>query len=299
MNKAPGLAILPGPLLAERTTLELGGRALAELRADSLEGLEAAPGAAASLGGRLVALGEGSNILADDGDLPLVLLTQQGGRTPLVVNEGKDTALVLVDASTRLPVLLGRLAAWGLSGLEGLAGIPGSVGGALAMNAGSYGSLLSDALEVLVAVSASQGIMTLDRDDLELGYRHMSITGHTGFFCIDNAELRLRKSSPEAVRARMREIMTKKRATQPVTAKSAGCVFKNPSPEQSAGKLLDEAGCKGFSLGGMAFSTLHANFLVNLGGGTTAQALELIDKGREAVRAMHGVTLELEVVRWP
>ena len=97
------------------------------------------------------------------------------------------------------------------------------------------------------------------------------------------------------VQAGMKDVYSKKRATQPVTARSAGCVFKNP-PDKSAGLLLDQAGMKGVTLGGMGFSDIHANFLVNHGGGTAVEALELLDQARAAVLKRFDVTLETEVI---
>jgi UDP-N-acetylmuramate dehydrogenase len=202
-----------------------------------------------------------------------------------------------------LPVLLGKLAASGLSGLEGLAGIPGSVGGAIAGNAGSFGHAMGDALESVTVYTPDGGRHTAAREQLEPGYRHMgfSATGRpspASWLMVVSAILRLKRTRPESIRAAMRGHMARKKSTQPVREKSAGCVFKNPDPALPAGKLLDEAGFRGKRLGGMLFSRLHANFLVNDGSGSADAAFDLIDMAREAVRERRGIALELEAKIW-
>ena len=298
---ATAWTLLHKPLLADRTTLGLGGHALAEIRVFAEQGLPELPGLLASLGGKPVAFGAGSNIVAADGELPLVLLSAAWSEGPEVAREEEGEVFVRVSGGQRLCVLLGKLAAAGFSGLEGLAGIPGSVGGAIAMNAGSFGHAMGDALESVTVYAPDGGRQTAGREELELGYRHMAFRGkgqNDSWFMITSAVARLKKSSPGSVRAAMREHMARKKNTQPVGEKSAGCVFKNPSPDMPAGKLLDEAGFRGKRLGGMMFSHLHANFLVNEGKGTAEAAFDLIDMAREAVRLRCGVVLEPEVKIW-
>lgn len=289
------LKVLPGPTLAERTTLRLGGPALAEVRIVSERGLDELPGRLEELGGRPMALGHGSNILAADGPLPVVLLRAPEGEAPETVFTSGDETVVRAGAGMGLPALLSWCARRGLSGLEGLAGIPGAMGGAVAMNAGSFGAEVGRVLERVLLYSPCCGLRWAGRDDVRLGYRFFAPRTVDVFFLVLAVELRLAKAEPEAVRAAMDAIWARKRASQPLAAASAGCVFKNPEGPAPAGKLLDDAGFKGRRLGGMAFSELHANFLVNLGGGTAAQAFELIQAAREAVAGRFGVDLELEV----
>jgi UDP-N-acetylmuramate dehydrogenase len=289
------LKVLPGPVLAQRTTLRLGGPALAEIHLGSERALDELPGRLEELGGRPLALGHGSNVLAADGPLPVVLLrVPEGDRPEAVFSSGEET-VVRVGAGMGLPVLLSWCARHGLSGLEGLAGIPGGVGGAVAMNAGSFGTDMSRVLERVLLYSPCCGLRWAGRDDVRMGYRFFAPRTADRFFLVLGVELRLTRAEPEAVRAALDVTWARKRASQPLAAASAGCVFKNPEGAAPAGRLLDEAGFKGRRLGGMAFSELHANFLVNLGGGTAAQAFELIQAAREAVAARSGVALELEV----
>jgi UDP-N-acetylmuramate dehydrogenase len=284
--------------MRDRTTLRLGGKTLAEvlLRAD--DDLDHLPQLLATEGGRFLALGAGSNLLCSDEVLPLVLCTVANQRAP-EMEPGENCVLVRAGAGLKFPVLLGWTSRNGLSGLENLTGIPGSVGGAVAMNAGSYGTSMTDVISRVRVWTPEKGLNWVDAADCCFGYRRFSLgedmCSPEGFFLVWDVELRLQPSVPDKVRAAMRYTMARKRASQPVNAWSAGCVFKNPA-EMSAGKLLDESGMRGKRLGGMAFSEMHANFLVNLGKGTASQALELLETGRTAVRDRFGIELETEVI---
>lgn len=282
--------------MSRRTTLRMGGRAVAEVRVADEAGLDRLDAALRCLGGRPMAFGRGSNVLARDGELDVTLVTVDVKRGPESVGAG---ATVRCGAGTPLPTLLGWTARRGLSGLEKLAGIPGRVGGAVAMNAGSFGQQVADTLHRVRLWTGDRGPFWMEREDVSMGYRSFSPRGVKGWFLVLEAEFNLTPADPEEMVAVMRETLARKRASQPVRDWSAGCVFKNPAPDAPAGKLLDEAGMRGFTLGGVAFSTIHANFLVNTGEGTATQALELIELAREKVRAHTGRELELEVKLWP
>lgn len=293
------LTVIEAPRLAERTSIRLGGPAVAEIRASCPAALEQAPAAAEKLGGRMAVLGGGSNIVAHDGELPLVLLTLDG-RTPVeTAGEAGGKILVRAGGGVPLPVLLARAAALGLSGLEGLSGIPGTVGGALAMNAGSFGVETGEKVHAATLFAPEFGLVERAGADFEFGYRSTGLRGHGGWFVAAEVVFALERSDKEAVRARMREVMAKKSASQPVTERTAGSTFANPAPGVAAGRLLDEAGFRGRKNGGMCFSEKHANFLVNDGTGTFAQAVELMEEAREAVLRRSGHRLELEVRLWP
>jgi len=292
------LVLLHAPRLSERTTLRLGGPALAEAVVRAEADLEQLGKMLPGLGGRPLALGAGSNLLAADGPLELVLVRPANVIEPRIEHRASGT-LVRVDAGFGLPRLLGLCQRVGLSGLESLTGIPGRVGGAVAMNAASSGCQTGALLRRVRLWTPEGGLVWLDAKDCAFGYRHFDAGLGTSFSLVWEAEFRLNADAPAAIRARMETTYAKKKAVQPVTAKSAGCVFKNPpsaSGVESAGRLLDQAGMRGRTLGGMAFSDLHANFLVNLGHGTATQALELLDLGKRAVRERFGVDLETEVV---
>lgn len=289
------LELIHNPLLCERTTLRLGGPALAEAVLRSEADLDQLGRELPGLGGTPLALGAGSNLLANDGPLGLVLVRPANAAAPRIVPQDDGAALVRAGAGFGLPRLLGLCQRLGLSGLENLTGIPGRVGGAVAMNAGSYGVETGAKLARVRLWTPAGGLIWRAAEECSLGYRHFDARLGAGLALIWEAEFRLTRDEPSAIRARMEGFYARKKASQPVTARSAGCVFKNPEGK-SAGLLLDQSGMRGQVLGGMAFSKVHANFMVNQGGGTSAQALELLDLGRRAVLACFGVELETEVV---
>lgn len=299
MTSSPAIGVVDAPSLAERTSIRIGGRAIAEVSVEGRHGLDQLPETLKRLGGEARAFGRGSNILAADADLPLVLVRMAGREDISVLGEEGDTVLVRVPGGMRLSTLLARAAALKLSGLEGLAGIPGSVGGAVAMNAGSFGVEIGGLLRKASVFSPDRGLVEVDAQDMALTYRHSAVQDATGLCLVHDVTLELRPGNGEAVREKMAACMLKKRQSQPLDAASAGSAFKNPAPDAAAGKLLEEAGFKGKKLGGMAFSPLHANFLLNEGGGTCEAALELLNLAREAVHRTSGQALELEIKVWP
>ena len=289
------LILLPGPLLCERTSLRLGGRALAEIKAEENKDLDGLPKLLEKLGVRPLVLGRGSNILARDGSLPVALLRPPKGVSPRVVSDREDVVRVRADAGVSLQRLLGRLRTWGLSGMEGLAGIPGSVGGAVAMNAGAFGSDTGQVLARVLVYGPKMGAAWIGKDDLSIGYRFFAPKRRDEYFMVLAAEFDLKKDTPDTVKNKMAQAYAKKKKTQPLRAASAGCVFKNPDTGPPAGKLLEDAGFRGRRLGHMAFSEVHANFLVNQGDGKSAEAFELIEQAREKVASLFGPKLQLEV----
>ncbi|WP_297849504.1 UDP-N-acetylmuramate dehydrogenase [uncultured Desulfovibrio sp.] len=285
---------IPRPSLAERTTLRLGGTAIAELILEDATDLEALPERLRALGGNPLILGAGSNILARDGDLPLVLVRPRFMQGPEIVGQRNGKILVRVGAGVPLPRLLRFCVSQGLGGLEGLVGIPGSVGGAVAMNAGSFGTETCDYIESIQIVNG-QTVRSITVEALQYGYRTLSIPEVEKGFMIVEVTLGLTASARDGISKCMRHNFFEKKSKQPVTAWSAGCVFKNPAPNMPAGKLLELAGYKGKKLGGMAFSSLHANFLINEGRGSANAALALLHEAREAVRQRFGLALQPEV----
>lgn len=287
---------LPRPVLAERTTIRLGGTALAEIVLESEEDSALLPGALRRLGGEPFVLGAGSNLLARDGDdLPLILVRPALEDGPEIVGETEGRILVRAGAGVPMPRLLRFCAESGLGGLEGLAGVPGSVGGAIAMNAGSFGTETCAALHAIRIWTEDGGIRDLPAGELEYGYRHMRPRDGDGRIVILAGTFALTGRARDVIKGNLRHNFFEKKSRQPVTARSAGCVFRNPPGGESAGRLLDAAGFRGRRRGDMAFSDMHANFLVNLGRGRADDALALLDLAREAVARRFGVDLELEV----
>jgi UDP-N-acetylmuramate dehydrogenase len=236
-------------------------------------------------------IGGGSNLLVVDGELPWVVL-QLAQPDPDVVIEGN---FAMVDASADLGRTVTMCAKHDLGGMEGLIGVPGTVGGALRMNAGAYGIQIGTYVrEVKVYRAAARSIEILKGDQISFEYRHTS-------FAPDDMMLAVKLELPSKA---FREILQgiricneKRRASQPLGQKSAGCIFKNP-PGASAGRMIDELGLKGLSVGDARVSDRHANFFVNAGKAGAADMLALIADVRERVHKAYGFELENEVVVW-
>lgn len=284
------------PSLSAITTLGLGGTCSLELTVSSRDDLAAMDDRIRELGLPVYVVGRGSNIFGLDGSHEAVLVRPAFTDGPTVL--GDETAdggvLVSCGAGISLPVLLAFLREKGLSGMEGLAGIPGTVGGAVAMNAGSFGTSTAESLDSVEIWSGGR-LVRLTPDACETGYRHFRPRGLAGSFLVVSAVFRLSRSTSQDVAAGMQHNFQMKKSRQPITARSAGCVFRNPACGVSAGALLERAGFRGRRKGSVALSEQHANFLVNLGGGTSAEALALLEEARTAVRAMAGVELDFEV----
>ncbi|MCH5276427.1 MAG: FAD-binding protein [Desulfovibrionaceae bacterium] len=306
------MRIAPSPSLAPLTTLRIGGSALAEIRLDAPADFDRLPDALARIGGEPRVLGGGSNLLIAEGELPLVLVRSLcgAGQEPVILGESADKAgqtrvIIRAGAGLRMPALLAWCAGHGLSGLEGLIGVPGRVGGAVAMNAGAYGDTVGGRLTGLTVFTPERGVRRLSSGEWSASYRHFALSAPCAWFAVLEAELSLTVSTPDRVRAAMGERLTRKRAAQPVTMHTAGCVFKNPG-NLSAGRLLDEAGLRGARRGPVYLSGLHANFLVHDirpdradTKGSFAAAAELLAEARETVARRTGINLDMEVKVWP
>src|SRR5437879_7187025 len=236
-------------------------------------------------------LGGGSNLLIGDGELPWVVL-QLVPPEPAIGLEGK---LAHVDAAADLGRTVTFCAKHDLGGMEGLIGVPGTVGGALRMNAGAYGTQIGSYVrQVEFFRAAGARIETLRENEISFEYRHTS-------FAPDDIMLAVKLELPSKP---YREILhgiricnEKRRSSQPLNQKSAGCIFKNP-PGGSAGRMIDELGLKGFSVGDARVSDRHANFFVNAGHATCVDMLSLIAQVRDRVHATYGFQLENEVILW-
>ena len=236
-------------------------------------------------------LGGGTNVLIADGELPYVVLHLPTSQPGMRV-EGNAA---YVDAAADLGGMVTFCAKRDLGGMEGLIGVPGSVGGALRMNAGAYGTQIGSHVREVELYRASTGkLETLRGDDIRFDYRHTS-------FAPDDVMLRVKLELPQKpfkeILAAIKICNEKRRASQPLNQKSAGCIFKNP-PGGSAGRMIDELGLKGHRVGDAMVSDRHANFFVNVANASCADMLRLINEVRERVRVTYGVELENEVIFW-
>lgn len=233
-------------------------------------------------------LGKGSNLLVSDrGVRGAVLFTHRLRGSELNVREGR----VRVSAGVPLQQALRIAADAGLAGMEGLAGVPGTVGGAVAGNAGSFGVEMKDVVASVTIVSADGAAREIPASAMGFHYRTALVPEHG---IITDVRLSLHLDSPRTIHSRILEYRAQKRLSQPVAARSAGCAFKNPEG-MSAGRLIDEAGCKGMRAGAIEVSPLHANFLINLGGGSADDYRVLMARVSARVYERCGVVLHPEI----
>jgi UDP-N-acetylmuramate dehydrogenase len=236
-------------------------------------------------------LGGGSNLLVMDGELPFLLL-QLARPNPEVVIEGTFAS---VDAAADLGKAVTFCAKNNLGGMEGLIGVPGTVGGALRMNAGAYGTQIGSYVrEVKVYRAGERSLETLKGDQISFEYRHTSFAPDDMMLAV---KLELPSKPYQEILQGIRICNQKRRASQPLGQKSAGCIFKNP-PGASAGRMIDELGLKGHFAGDARVSDRHANFFVNAGRASAADMFRLVSDVRDRVQRVYGVTLENEVVVW-
>src|ERR1700726_928791 len=284
------VAHIPAASLAARTSLGIGGSTdlLVIRRHDSLPALFTLLQQA---GVAFRFLGGGSNLLVDDGDLPWIVL-QLARHDPDVTLEGN---IATVDAPADLGRTVTFCAKHDLGGMEGLIGVPGTVGGALRMNAGAYGMQIGSYVrEVKLYRAADRKLEILRGDQISFEYRHTSFAPDDMILAV---KLELPSKPFKEILAGIRICNEKRRSSQPLGQKSAGCIFKNP-PGASAGRMIDDLGLKGLSVGDARVSDRHANFFVNAGEASAKDMLALIADVRERVQKTYGVSLENEVVVW-
>ena len=285
-----GVELQRGVSLAELTSLGIGGTTDL-LRINRHEAIPELLELLESHGVAHKFLGGGSNLLVADGELPFVVL-QLGQPDPDVVIEG---SFAMVDAAADLGRTVTLCAKHNLGGLEGLIGVPGTVGGALRMNAGAYGTQVGSYVrEVKLYRAATRSIETLRGEQISFEYRHTSFAPDDMMLAV---KLELPSKPYQEILQGIRLCNEKRRSSQPLGQKSAGCIFKNP-PGGSTGRMIDELGLKGHSFGDAKVSDRHANFFVNAGHASAADMFALIADVRERVRQAYGVTLENEVVVW-
>ena len=273
--------------LCKHTYFGIGGAAAAYFEVGTIGELTAVAQLKKRWNVPVFILGRGSNLLVSDAGYPGIVVRLISEFDQLEF----DGNLVHAGAGTSLPRLSKTAAQRGLSGVEFALGIPGSVGGALIMNAGAWGSSFGDLVERVEVMTAEGERIELSHNDAQFSYRHSRLDAH---FCVTSALLNLTLGDVEMITARMHELYEKKVASQPFAEENAGCMFKNP-PGYSAGKLIDECGLKGYRIGGAEVSKIHGNFILNIGNATAQDVLNLVRHIQTHVKRERGIELEMEV----
>ncbi|THB77044.1 MAG: UDP-N-acetylmuramate dehydrogenase [Desulfobacteraceae bacterium] len=286
--------------LKRHTSFRVGGPADLFATPETPTLLEDLVKTAAEAGIPVFILGGGTNILfRDKGFRGLVICLSELNQP--VEFRNNDTVIMTAPAGVRLNALCRKAIEQGLTGLEFAAGIPGTFGGSLYMNAGAHGGSITDRLiSIRVMEKRSGQVHRLHRDDLQVNYRKLRVnperlTVPMSELIILEADLALETGDPEQIRATFETNLEQRNRTQPVAAASAGCFFKNPSPEKPAGKLIELCGLKGTRIGGAQVSQKHANYIVNHEDATCADILDLVAHVRQQVKTQFDVELETEV----
>ncbi|MFR5602475.1 MAG: UDP-N-acetylmuramate dehydrogenase [Lachnospiraceae bacterium] len=281
-------AVKTQEMMKNHTTFRIGGPASYFVVPDSSSQLSAVVRLCRDEEVPYVILGNGSNLLV--GDL---------GYEGVVIVLGEEFSRCRIEADritagggVKLSVIARRALEAGLTGFEFAGGIPGTLGGALVMNAGAYGGEMKDVLESARVMTREGEVLTLTAEQLELGYRTSCIPSN-GYILLEGT-IRLQPGDPSAIEASMKDLAGRRRDKQPLEFPSAGSTFKRPAGH-FAGKLIEEAGLRGYQVGGAQVSEKHCGFVINTGDATAADVLTLCRDVRDRVEQLSGVVLEMEI----
>jgi len=236
--------------------------------------------------------GGGTNLLVGDGSVEGIVIALKAFNNIQFTRETNDKYAVLyAGAGVTLAGLINFAQKNGCGGIEALAGIPGHFGGAVYMNAGSFGVEIKDVLVSVALMNMNGEITILKKNELNFSYRSSNLPEHS---IILSANIALNRDNPDDISKRIKKFLQKKRDTQPLGEPSAGCVFKNPEGD-AAGRLIDAAGCKGMRIGDVEVSMKHANYFINKGKATCRDFIELMEKVMLRVKEHSGMILEPEI----
>ena len=283
--------VLENEPMSRHTTFEIGGPAAYFVRPRSVAEVSGIIRLCVEAGVPWRVIGCGSDLLVADAGVEGVVIEIRDNLSAIKV---EGTTVAAGAGATNAAVAEAACAA-GLSGYEFASGIPGTVGGAAIMNAGAYDGEFAQVCMRVTCVTPEGAVVSVPAADADWSYRH-SMFDARGYVVVA-AELSLAKADPSVIRARMEELAEKRAAKQPLDMPSAGSTFKRPEGHYAAA-LIDEAGLRGFAVGGAQVSTKHTGFVVNAGGATARDVEALIDEVRKRVRAHSGVELECEVRLW-
>lgn len=281
--------ILTEEPMSRHTTFRIGGEAACFIRISSEEQLRKLIPYFENVGVEYFVLGKGSNLLVGDKGYPGVILQISDACQQIEAEENR----LQVQAGAALSKVALFAMERGLEGLEFAAGIPGTVGGGVVMNAGAYGGEMKQVVESVRVLSSEGEILTLDNDTMEFGYRTSIIRNRN--FTVLSVTFRLREGSREEIRARIEDFQKRRMEKQPLNYPSAGSTFKRPEG-YFAGKLIMDAGLRGFQIGDARVSDKHCGFVVNVGKATARDVTDVIEEVQEKVRERFGVSLEREVI---
>lgn len=291
-DNLPQIALRFDEPMSKHTSFRIGGPAAVMGFPQNEEELSEVLKVSGKLDIKPVILGAGTNVLAPDEGLPGLIVCLKDCMNGMELLEGGGIRVMSGVTMTRAAVFAAN---HGLTGMEFAHGIPGTVGGGVYMNAGAYGGEISQICRSVTVMDRNGKTRQLSREEMDFGYRH-SILEESGEIVV-SAVFGLAQDSPEAVKARMRQLQAKRSASQPLDLPSAGSAFKRPVGGYAAA-LIDQVGLKGYRVGNAAISGKHAGFAVNLGGATAHDVKELLTQVSDRVFAASGIRLEPEIRIW-
>ena len=274
--------------MKNHTTFKIGGPAQYYVTPESVTQIQEVVSLCRDMNIPLHVIGNGSNILVGDDGVDGVVLALFNTFSDYEIKDNMITAQAGMSL-IKLAVIALRE---GLTGLEFASGIPGSVGGAVYMNAGAYDGQMKDVVTSVTVLDEAGNIRILGRDELDMGYRTSAVAKNN--MIVLQVVIELKYGDKEQIKARMNQLSELRKQKQPLEYPSAGSTFKRPEG-YFAGKLIADAGLKGYSIGGAAVSEKHAGFVVNMGGATAKDVVELTDYIKKRIIEQFGVTLELEI----
>lgn len=278
--------------MAKHTSFRIGGNAEVMAFPKTVEELSVLLKKSALLDWKFAILGAGTNVLAPDEGVRGLVICLKDCLDGLKQTDETHIQVMAGVTMSRAAVFAANL---GLSGMEFAHGIPGTVGGGVFMNAGAYGGEIADICESVAVMDYSGEIQTLSRNQMDFSYRHSRLEEEKAV--VVSATFRLVPQAVNEIRGKMKEYQHRRLASQPLDLPSAGSAFKRPTGGYAAA-LIDEAGLKGYRVGGAGISEKHAGFAVNLGGATAADVKALLHQVSETVYAASGIHLEPEIRIW-
>jgi len=298
LREVSGLTLKMAEPLARYTSMKIGGPADYFIEVENRTALTAVLPLLRRFDTPICLLGNGSNVLVSDRGVRGAVLHLAGEFKKIDWQEADEVVRVKVGAAYAVTQLVRAAARKGYAGLEFAEGIPGSVGGALVMNAGAYGSEFEKVVEQVEAVSAAGQPVLFSRADMTFTYRDSHLPAG---MVVTHVTLRLHKGREAEVSSKLRELVGKRKGSQPSGFPNSGSMFRNP-PGDFAGRLIEAAGLKGRRIGQAQIAERHANFIINLGGAKAADVRRLMDLACAEVRRQFGVELVAEVKllgEWP